>query len=112
MPFRWPAARGERATVVLLGLALIPLALVIASSAKEICTEGDVMWEGQGVTGVGQVPLLLRVLCRPKQGPFVAQYAPAPAPGSGDAPLWSELDARFQGVDGAREALEAFVWEA
>ena len=105
---QWPKKRGEQFLVVGLSLALIPLILIGIEGAKEICHEGDIMWEGQA-KAITEVDFLLRVRCDPKDGPFQAQYARLLAfeapPGSVE---WETLS-RHPHVEPAREALERFL---
>lgn len=77
-------------------LVLIPAVAAMVKSTPEICSEGQVMWEGTN-------PVLeFRVICWPTDGPFQAQWRPRDANATHP---WTTLESRFQHVDDATNAL-------
>lgn len=74
MPLRWPASKAEQRTVMVLGLGLIPLAMLIAKGSRDLCSEGQVMWQASTLSVQGR-EVVVQVVCMVKEGPFVIRYA-------------------------------------
>ena len=77
-------------------LVLIPAVAAMVKSTPEICSEGQVMWEG------GNRVLEFRVICWPTDGPFKAQWRASDANATHP---WTTLEPRFQHVADAAQAL-------
>ena len=100
----------DRNIAITLVVLLVPLGILIAKSATEVCAKGQVVWNAEGMGLATQTPHLLRVLCDPASGkkPFVAQHAVVPPPGSNEEPAWLDLE-RFMHLDEASHALVALL---
>jgi hypothetical protein len=62
---------------MVLGLGLIPLAMLIARGSRDLCSQGQVMWQAS-MLSVQDRLVVVQVVCMVKEGPFVIRYATLP----------------------------------
>jgi hypothetical protein len=79
---------------MVLGLGLIPLAMLIARGSRDLCAQGQVMWQA-AMFSVQERWMVVQVVCMVKEGPFVIRFAELPPltsdsePGElGEGPGW------------------------